>query len=893
MGSTEEPERKRRHLNNNNNNNAHSVSPPLKKQQPLTPSCDEKKVDAAMLQYQNQKLAQQLDVQRTEISVLEGKCNSLRSKQASYDDTLVTINRIWNQLVDDLELLAVRANAASNGIRIPEPASLTNDRVNAAGPPEETFLRRLLDRGATETRTIKESNSVEMGLASRKSSTIKTMKMLVQAIDIQRAKNEELAASLRGVLSADVAGQLLQKTDEELRSEMKRLRTVMDSLHLSHKEIAAEAGSFKDCHAKDQAEIMRLSGELEEASAELETSRRKLAALRSQKEDMFVGPPTPGAMQPGVKFEFGDGIAGPEKASREARELEASLEEAKTLADRRLSELQEALQIQLNQSQELQHMQDLLDDEQRVLASQPYQLLNDQVQYLRSEVERYEGLVDQMQADRDAVLRREREMTLKAEASEAARRANTLSDAQAAELESKLQLCMSERDALQLRLEEATQASGRKESVAELKVMVATLHKEMSMMQLQLNKYKEAACAVHSLRAEIQSTAAALDRKAMECKNLSEQCAIQVMELSRVKDEVGGLRESEQELTLILDMLIRESPDSRDVMELQQAECRARAQVDHLKLALDEHSLELRVKAANEAEAVCQQRLTAAEAEIADLRQRLDVLDRVDMELRESLKAKSEEGDAFIAEIEVIGQAYEDMQTQNQRLLQQITERDDFNTQLVSESLKAKQLQTSLLAEKQVLASRMQHANAAADMHKQRVSRLEDQARSLIEQLGKAMDESRQYASALEMTKRKTVETEKELLSMKSALDAAHKGLDDRNHRLADAQADLEKERFEKRRVQEELEVLNSKVTRLHSHRDGGLMVERLQGEIKEYKAILKCSVCHDRPKEVVITKCYHLFCGPCIQRNLDLRHRKCPGCGVPFGQNDVRNVYI
>jgi E3 ubiquitin-protein ligase BRE1 len=79
---------------------------------------------------------------------------------------------------------------------------------------------------------------------------------------------------------------------------------------------------------------------------------------------------------------------------------------------------------------------------------------------------------------------------------------------------------------------------GRKESVAELKVMVATLHKEMSMMQLQLNKYKEAACAVHSLRAEIQSMAAALDRKAMECKNLSEQCASQVKELSQVKDEV-------------------------------------------------------------------------------------------------------------------------------------------------------------------------------------------------------------------------------------------------------------------------------------------------------------------------------------------------------------------
>jgi hypothetical protein len=45
----------------------------------------------------------------------------------------------------------------------------------------------------------------------------------------------------------------------------------------------------------------------------------------------------------------------------------------------------------------------------------------------------------------------------------------------------------------------------------------------------------------------------------------------------------------------------------------------------------------------------------------------------------------------------------------------------------MSESLKAKQLQTSLQAEKQVLASRMQHAHAAVDVYKQRVNRLEEQ----------------------------------------------------------------------------------------------------------------------------------------------------------------------
>jgi E3 ubiquitin-protein ligase BRE1 len=44
---------------------------------------------------------------------------------------------------------------------------------------------------------------------------------------------------------------------------------------------------------------------------------------------------------------------------------------------------------------------------------------------------------------------------------------------------------------------------------------------------------------------------------------------------------------------------------------------------------LDEHSLELRVKAANEAEAACQQRLSATEAEIAELRAKLDASERL------------------------------------------------------------------------------------------------------------------------------------------------------------------------------------------------------------------------------------------------------------------------
>jgi len=68
-------------------------------------------------------------------------------------------------------------------------------------------------------------------------------------------------------------------------------------------------------------------------------------------------------------------------------------------------------------------------------------------------------------------------------------------------------------------------------------------------------------------------------------------------------------------------------------VEIQESERRACAQADLLKHALDEHNLELRVKAANEAEAACQQRLAAAEAEIADLRVRLDATERFELHI--------------------------------------------------------------------------------------------------------------------------------------------------------------------------------------------------------------------------------------------------------------------
>lgn len=69
------------------------------------------------------------------------------------------------------------------------------------------------------------------------------------------------------------------------------------------------------------------------------------------------------------------------------------------------------------------------------------------------------------------------------------------------------------------------------------------------------------------------------------------------------------------------------------------------------------------------------------------------------------------------------------------------------------------------------------------------------QARSYLEQLAKATDESRGYMSALENAKRKTAEVEREMTSTKAALEAAQKTVEERGHKIVEVQGELEKER--------------------------------------------------------------------------------------------------
>ncbi|KAK9027309.1 hypothetical protein V6N11_067147 [Hibiscus sabdariffa] len=874
--SEEEPENKRPHLD----------SPAMARNSPTSPN-HVKSVDAAVLQYQNQKLVQQLDIQKNELYDLEIKIKELKDKQTSYDDMLVTVNQLWNQLVDDMVLLGIRVGGGHNALQLLDHADNSRGSIPSC-PVEEMFLCRLL-----ETDFIDRSgddgiaNYVEKVLSARHSSTRDLIKSLEDTISAEKMKTESTTFSLNGKLSVEDTIMQLSKIDDMMKEEARNLHEMIRALHMKHKEYVDGIQTYISSHSTDQSEIKRLQGELEEIMAELEESRRKLVGLKLQKNiasGMHASTPI-----------VANGSLSPEKPADKTmglREIKDLVEEAKIVAADRLSELQDAQEQYLIYSKQLKDLQNELKDDKFIQSSRLYTLLNDQLQHWNAEMEQYKALSDALQTDRLLVMRREKDLNMKAESADSVR--NTIDNAgsRIEELNLQLQKCIIERNDLEIKMEEAIQDAGRNDIKAEIRVMASALSKEMGMMEAQLKRWKETAHEAISLHEEAQALKALLSDKTNLQKCLAGECVEQIVETKSLNALIEKFQNEKLELQIFFDMYGQEGYDNRDVTEIIESRNKAYSQAEILKNSLDEHSLELRVKAANEAEAACQDRLSVAEAEIADLRAKLDASERDVLELMEAMKSKDGESETYISEIETIGQAYEDMQAQNRHLLQQMTERDDYNIKLVSESVKTKQAHSSLLSEKQTLARQLKQVNSSIESMKMRIAQSEEQMKVCLTDAVKFTQEDRHFMISLETAKWELADADKEFKWLKSAAVSSEKDYEQLQRKVDEFQWKLDEELSQGNKLEEELNELNSKVAELSSE-TGETAIQKLQDEIKNCKNILKCGVCFDRPKEIVIVKCYHLFCNPCIQRNLEIRHRKCPGCGTAFGQNDVRFVKI
>ncbi|KAL2893713.1 E3 ubiquitin-protein ligase BRE1-like 2, partial [Bienertia sinuspersici] len=547
---SEEPEKKRPHLS--------SVSSPMARNSTLSP--DNKSVDAAVLQYQNQKLVQQLDVQKHELHDLEAKIQELKERQSSYDDMLTTVKQLWNQLTDDLVLLGVKAGEGVNVLQTSDSEDCLQGSIISCSA-EDLFLSRLLKVESMEGKGGENCvNFVEEFLAQHHFSTWKLLKCLEDLVEDEKKKTSNVSQELQENLSIEGPGGIiikLNKIEDLMTEEVNSLHKVIDGLHQKHSEYADLIQKYIQNQSVDDTEIKHIAGELEESMAELEESRRKLVNLRMQK-NLASGNyiPATGTINGTLSSsKLPDRCMG-------LQELRDSIEEAEILATDRLAELEDAREDNSILLKQLEEIENEMKDDKYVSTSRLYTLLNDQLHHWKAELTRYKTLTDSLQSERSYLITREKELELKTESADHAKTAIDNTDTRVEELELKLRNFVIEKNEVEAKLEEAVQDSGRTDIKSEFKVMTSSLSKEMGMVEAQLNRWNDIAQEALSLREEAESQKALLNRKTSEVKALGDKCAQQLEESKSLKELIEKLQKEKSELQIFVDMLGQGSYDN-------------------------------------------------------------------------------------------------------------------------------------------------------------------------------------------------------------------------------------------------------------------------------------------------------------------------------------------
>lgn len=351
-------------------------------------------------------------------------------------------------------------------------------------------------------------------------------------------------------------------------------------------------------------------------------------------------------------------------------------------------------------------------------------------------------------------------------------------------------------------------------------------------------------------------------------------------QLKIVRADLKKAQESQREMKLLLDMYRSAPKEQRDKVQLMAAEKKAKSEAEELRQRLRELEERERREGKKMADEEALRKIRSVEEQIDILNKKLSI-------------AKQEE-DALLSEMDVTGQAFEDMQEQNIRLMQQLREKDDANFKLMSERIKSNQIHKLLKEEKEELADQLLTLKTQVDAQLQVVRKLEEKERLLQGTISTAERELALRTQALEMNKRKAQDSAQQSEEMRAQLEQVQQKLNLVREEVVENSISREKESFNARRAQEDISKLRRKIEKAKkpaekiSNGD-----EILNEEINEYKARLTCPCCNSRVKDAVLTKCFHVFCFECVKTRYDTRQRKCPKCNAAFGANDFHRIYI
>ncbi|XP_022666985.1 E3 ubiquitin-protein ligase Bre1-like isoform X3 [Varroa destructor] len=903
-------------------------------------------MDMRTLHFQNRKLAQRLEQRHRHEQELRGRIEHLEKRQQSDEGVLTTVNRYWNQLNEDLRILLQRfdAETADEIEKENEDAATTSFMATLAQWDKEELEERLGQRVLVSTRAVSKLLQAFDRLMQRNHK-------IMEALNGKQATASLLEKSVRAL------NQELIDENARLQAVITRLSEKDHCAELRHSALQDRADSLETKNDELNNKVEELEYELHKSwarSEKLDTSlsdclqRLKAQSMPAGMGDKGAGDlASKGCLSVEVyKGSSKDSCQGPSETLTSVRveELQSLLEEQRELAQGRIQELEQlneehkvALRTIEQLKMDLQYLPEHVvreTTEYKCLQSQFSVLYNESMQ-LQTQLEEYR---QQLQGARLSHQRTIERMESEELAMQKKLRTEVI------RLEDALAQVRKEYEKLRIEFEQNVTASEQAAPLTrEMRNLLQTLQAHNRQVKGETARYKrklkESTLEVARLRAELNSQGHHLVTSS--CENLSlggepseatssgaEQSSsgstrdnsapsverqrqhgddtVEIMldlevcspasphnaqELERdkgksdaeivreLRSQLKKAEEDKKELKLLLDTYKQVPKETRDKVTLLAAEKRALSEVDQMKEQL---------RKLIEAERKERRKLADEEA-----LGKIQALEEQVAQLKQGIASQKQEEDALLQEMELTGQAFEDMQEQNQRLIQQLKEKDDANFKLMSERIKASQMQKLLKEEKLMLQEQVNTLQSQVEAQNQVVRKLEEKERLLQAQLSTAEKELNLRQTCMELHKRKALESAQSAADLKLHLEKYLGQLKDAQTAVTDKAGAYRDEAFKSRRLQEEIMSLKRKLERAKKFELATNSDEVLLEEIREYKETLTCPSCKVKKKDAVLTKCYHVFCYDCLKTRYETRQRKCPKCNATFGANDYHRLYL
>ena len=219
-----------------------------------------------------------------------------------------------------------------------------------------------------------------------------------------------------------------------------------------------------------------------------------------------------------------------------------------------------------------------------------------------------------------------------------------------------------------------------------------------------------------------------------------------------------------------------------------------------------------------------------------------------------------------------------------------------------------------LLQEKEDIAKRVDRAEEQRLESMKEKAKLEKNVESMKEEMKRLSDVCTEHEKIKKQYDEKivTLNNEKTMLSeivekgkleetqYKRIIDHQRQVLENSKQSVQSLSTELEQSKAKNNQLLQDLEKKETEchkqtlsIKKLESEKQRFLEKEKTLTASSSTDTSFRCSQCNENDIDTVISRCFHCFCKTCLDKNIKIRNRKCPRCGMRYDPNDVKTLYF